>query len=573
MRTPALNLDNQKGAVAPLVAVLMVLLLLIVALVVDIGQIHNAKLQLQQAVDASALAGAGQLNARSDEAARARRAAEAALIANDVLARNVDLATDNVIITLGHWDTENLGAPFEERWTAGGTPLNAVQVRAAVVVPHTFFFFAPSTTVPVDAVAVQERTEMTLPLAVISCIPPTGPQAGELTACGIKTYTFSSNENTAGWSALTLGGAGGASQQDIAEFFEGDGAALFNRIADLLNTTSVAASRPLPWDEIYRGCEGNAGDSILCGLGGDFNAYLAPGTGDPLTRYNRLPRYITLSSDELDAFGDIISQDDVLFRQTGETPAQFQARLAELYADAGSAQNPYGDSRFTPVGGNEQLIRYVNDKFDFDQDGITNEKVYIPDYNRALDYAGYPPVSATTGAMSTVMDKLLEMVTPPFKQKKDIQFSSSLTRETPPFDADHVASSGAQGETLLFTIPVIFAGACGGFDPSSHDSSTAQTLEDSELHYVGLANFLVTRIWKGGDCYECRDAVTLTASLPGSMSCSLSELLDHEPSLLNNSAYACPVSGGAPIAFEGLIRPPGFGEGSTGVRVVVHLVE
>jgi len=172
-----------------------------------------------------------------------------------------------------------------------------------------------------------------------------------------------------------------------------------------------------------------------------------------------------------------------------------------------------------------------------------------------------------------VMDTLLEMVTPPFKQKKDIQFSASLTKEYPPFDDDHVASSGAQGETLLFTIPVIFAGACGGFDPSSIDSSTAQVQEDNELHYVGLANFLVTRIWKGGDCYECRDAVTLSASLPGSMPCSLSDLLAHEPELLNGTAYACPVKGGAPIAFEGLVRPPGYGEGPLGVRVVVYLVE
>jgi len=49
--------------------------------------------------------------------------------------------------------------------------------------------------------------------------------------------------------------------------------------------------------------------------------------------------------------------------------------------------------------------------------------------------------------------------------------------------------------------------------------------------------------------------------------------VDHEPELLNDTTYACPVSGAAPIAFEGLIRPPGLGEEPQGTRVVVYLVE
>ncbi len=172
--------------------------------------------------------------------------------------------------------------------------------------------------------------------------------------------------------------------------------------------------------------------------------------------------------------------------------------------------------------------------------------------------------------MTTVMDKLLEKVTPPVKLKKDIQFSAAQTAVNPPLDGDHIATSGARGETLLFTIPVIFAGACGGFDPSSFDTSNAEVQEDNELHYVGLANFLVTRIWKGGDCYECRDPVMLAPSAQ-TLGCNL---LEHSPSLLNDDSYACPVpyQGGA-IAFEGLIRPPGLGGGPTGVRTVTYLVE
>ncbi|PLX77420.1 MAG: hypothetical protein C0615_05365 [Desulfuromonas sp.] len=559
------QIENQRGAVAPLMAVLLVVLLLALAIVVDLGHIHNAKIELQQAVDASALAGAGQLNGQSGADARATNTAEQTLIANDIISRAVDLASENVAITIGHWNTENLGASFEDRWAPGVEPFNAVRVQAEIEVEHTFFsIVAPSTTVPVDALAVQQRSELTLPLVVISCIPPTGPEAGELDACGIQTYSFASNENTAGWSSLTLGGSGGSSQQEIADLFDGDGSAQFNRIVELLETSSVVSRDP-PWNEVFEGCEGNEGETgnPFCGLGGDFGSYTT--AGDPVTRYTELPRFITLSTDEQDAFADIISQDGILFKQSTETDAQFQTRLANLYS---GAVNPYGDNRFLGTGPEgEQLIRYVNDKFDFNENGVTNEKVYIPDFNRAVDYAGYPPVSATTGAMSVVMGTLLDKITPPFKQKKDIQFTDALTKENPPFDEDGAAVAGAQGETLLFTIPVIFAGSCGGFDPKSFDNNTAQ--ESGELHYVGLANFLVTRIWKGGDCYETSDPVLLNAT--NSLDC---DPTDHEPELLNGTTYACPVSGAAPIAFEGLIRPPGLGEESGGgTRVVVYLVE
>ena len=562
---------------------MLLLLIVIVSLVVDIGHVITAKNQLQQAVDAAALAGARQISPVDETGSGAIAAAQTTITENDVLVRNVDLDTENVVVTLGSWDLENLGAPFDERWSPGVTPYNAVRVEADVEVEYFFNALKGGSTVSVDALAVHSQTELTLPLAIVSCIPPTGPQVGALNVCGIKTYTFSSNENTAGWTSLTLGGSGGASQTEIADLFDGNGAEQFNRIVELLNDTSVVPLNPRPptWDENYTGCEGNFAETINCGLGGDFVAYQPSGVDNPLTRYDQLPRYITLSSDELMAFSDIVTQDGVLSRNyppdsnpdNDETNSAFQARLKELYY---GDQKPFGDNRFANLDeiglvGGEQLIRYGNDKFDFDENGVTNEKVYIPDYNRAIDYAGYPPVAATTGSMTTVMSKLLDAVTPNLKKKKDIQFSAALTDEFPPFNDDYVASSGGKGETLLFTVPVIFAGACGGFDPNSFDSNTAQVQEGNELHYVGLANFLVTRIWKGGDCYECSQGVELSVSLPASVTCDPS---DHSPSLVNGTSYSCPVPlPGGSIAFEGLVRPPGFGEGPTGVRAVTYLVE
>lgn len=557
---------NQRGAVTPMVAILLVALLLIVALVIDIGLIHNAKLQLQQAVDSAALAGSGQLNGLSDATSRAVQAAQVAITANDVLNRDVNLDTEVVSVSLGHWDGDNLGAPFDERWSPGEGPVNAVYVRAEIEVDHAFYLFAPSTTLPVDALAVQDRTELTLPLALISCIPPTGPQEGELNVCGIKTYSFTSNENTAGWTALTLGGPGGASQQEIADLFDGDGAEQFNRIAALLNSADVERP-PATWDDSHDGCEDNYGESVHCGLGGDFVDYQPPGASDPFQRYSELPRYITMSSDEQLGFWDIALQDSRLYwdKSSGESFDDFQDRLQDLYL---GTDKPYGDNRFVPIDPSKKDFRLIlqrKDTNDIDGDGDDSELIYLPDINKALDYAGYPPVAATTGSMTTVMGALIEKITPPFKQKKDIQFSASQTDTYPPFDDSY--SSGGEGETLLFTIPVIFAGLCGNFDPKSFDTVKAQ--ESSELHYVGLANFLVTRIWKGGDCYECREPVVLSPST--SLECNPR---DHVPKLLNDDAYACPVKNPeGSIAFEGLVRPPGFGGGPTGIRIVTYLVE
>jgi len=55
------QLNNSEGAVAPLVAIMLIVIVVCVALVADLGHIHNVKVQLQRAVDAAALAAAQQL--------------------------------------------------------------------------------------------------------------------------------------------------------------------------------------------------------------------------------------------------------------------------------------------------------------------------------------------------------------------------------------------------------------------------------------------------------------------------------------------------------------------------------
>ena len=83
--------NREQGAVAPLVGILMVVFILCIALVVDLGHLHNVKVQLQRAVDAAALAGAQQLDGST---ATPDQDTKAGTVAMKVLAINmVDGAT------------------------------------------------------------------------------------------------------------------------------------------------------------------------------------------------------------------------------------------------------------------------------------------------------------------------------------------------------------------------------------------------------------------------------------------------------------------------------------------------
>jgi len=561
-------IGQQTGAVAPLVAVLLVLIIVCVALVVDAGHMHNTRIQLQRAVDASALAGAAQLLGDTDEQTRAIGISQATAVENRVIGRNVSLADDGIVVEVGYWDTsddaklnQDLDPNTDERFALTppeGQEVNAVRVSATTTVDHIFFFFRDSTDIHAKAIAVNEKINPVLPLAVISCIPPTGPQVGATDVCGIEHYFYESNTNTAGWTALTLGGSGGASATEILQLFGPEGRTLFNQIVSQLQAEAIDSGRAVPFDPTYAGCESNDGTNIDCGLNNPLNAsgggdFALVESGDPLTRYTALPNLITDDSDEIQAFKDILSQAeydgaggriDHLLQDAAETDASYQARLQDLYE---GTTNPYGDGRFQPdpVSGDDQFI-------------IEDGGIYSANFDRVIDYAGYPPVEGTTGSMTTVMDALIEDIAADPDGKKDVEFKQSLTDEHQPFDQDNQATSSGLGDTLLFTIPVIFSPECP-FNPNTANS----TEFENQLHYVGLAKFLVTRIWKGQDCY----ATTTPVTLVGSPSCGT-----FEPPLIS-SQFACPVDNThPPHAFEGLIRPPTAGDQSEGAFSTVYLV-
>jgi len=141
---------RSRGAVAPLVAVLFVVLMGFTALAVDVGYIFNSRGEMQNAVDAGALAGAGALQISQAEAdTRARQATTSNGVAGALVAES------EVEVTLGSWNGDTLAfTPL-----SGGETVepNAVRVVANRDGQNLFFAHmigAGSTNVGREAIGV-----------------------------------------------------------------------------------------------------------------------------------------------------------------------------------------------------------------------------------------------------------------------------------------------------------------------------------------------------------------------------------------------------------------------------------
>ncbi|MBI3839439.1 MAG: hypothetical protein HY288_16085 [Planctomycetia bacterium] len=131
------SLKNHRGAVAPLVAVLLVPLLAMVAFTVDMGYVVRVKAELQNAADAAALAGAAELMTpqfagilnlsalASSEITAAQ--AEARRFAGLNTAGNTSLSLPNSDIVVGYLANPKDQQQTLSAWSSGSLP-NSVQV-------------------------------------------------------------------------------------------------------------------------------------------------------------------------------------------------------------------------------------------------------------------------------------------------------------------------------------------------------------------------------------------------------------------------------------------------------------
>lgn len=498
-----MNISNERGSVVVLVAVMLFLIFFCVALVVDVGHIHSVKIELQRAVDAAALAGAQQIP-------------DGNIVASAVAMGSVNKVDNDAVVIdpdevkVGWWEEKIIqGKTADQRFTAGGTTINAVKVTAKLKVPHFFFFPVEDTEVTADAVAVSHTINPVLPLAIISCIPTDtltkNPGAlPDMSICGIRSFVFN-KENTGAWTSLTLK----VNANEVSDLItKEEGRNNFNSIiyGRDLNNDGIENTKvddlASPFNPAYTGC--NPVDfSIGCGLGkiagkdiahpDDFPApdnltdivrdattgVYQPTAFDPLTDYGEgldgaLPRWYNLNAasgalQRDDHFARLWSQDGIVLQGEHESAAAYQARL-QTYFDGkdadGNVVKPFGDDRFTDSGG--KMI-------------IEDKGVYKPDFAKIVKYAGYPKVYVFNGVSST-LGAFLEL--PEVAVGKTLQCS-----------ADDALPAGQ--EAVVLKTPVIFAGACEDWQALSQSNS------NHELYYVGMAKFLMTRAWKNPDNYDC----------------------------------------------------------------------
>lgn len=544
-------LRKEQGAVAVLVAILMVAFILCIALVVDLGHLHNVKVQLQRAADAAALAGARQLdgNASQDSNATAVARATAALNMVDNKTGLVGAGgwVDNasVVVDLGTWNTDHAAS---SRFTSPADPnmAKAIKVTATLLVDHYFFFFTNGTNIIADAIAVNAYEETAMPIALLSCIPATSGIGSTIE--DIKLYKFSSDPtDTAGWTTLTYRPISG---NQLKYFFTKEGNSVLNQILYGTGTTHKGLENEpiIKGDSTYNpdiAC-GDRNDEldVQCGLGDEFETPSSP-PEDPLD-YDPLPRW-----NDTAAFERIWSMDGILKRGyvPGENPTQYETRLEAL--KTASATNNWSAFDGDPGDPYPLLPLWARDgRFD---------KIIGPDggdtiayYDQALHYAGYPSVDAKNGADNAVIQEFIDLST------ESGHFKGPLTDVNAPLDepASPAQNSYGGGDTFAVTIPVIFAGVCG------EDGWKAL----KGKYYSGLANLLITRLWKNqNDCYDAANPVTVYGTPPF-------DYTTFSPKL-NGDQYSCVTgsSSGAQAGFEALITPTGE-EGPKGVQKI-YLVE
>ena len=479
---------NKKGAVAPFVAIMLVVLFGCLALVVDLGKLYNVKVQLQRTVDSAALAGALKLDGSADELQNARNSATAAAMENIVNGLPLALAPSNIVI--GAWESGNYEALSVNRFNDSPGPsenYNAVKISKSIEVDLVFakIWNINTRTVTADAIAVTTFEEPGLPIALLSCIPINEGISNSV--CNIKLYKWATDpEDTAGWTGLTFN----TNAQTLKDFF--NGVLDINRVLygendthrGLENTSVLKTngpSGPCGNESIDPNTGNNHEYDIKCGLGNDFDDFSGTPPADPLA-YDPLPRWYN----ETD-FERILTMDDTLSKAPGESDSQFQTRMGILLTAASSVGPDY--SAYIAYCNTESIDYHpavlVDNRFTRYIEWSNQDKKYIVHPEETLRDAGYPLVQAKNGQDTAALAAFIDSI---ISDPDNGHFKPTLTANTGPFAEE---GADAAGETLPVTIPVIFAGECGDW----------KALKGK--FYIGTANLLLTRVWKNNhDCWD-----------------------------------------------------------------------
>ena len=142
---------SRKGAIAPMVAVLLPILVLLVGFAVNVAYMEMIRTQLRISCDSAAKAGLVSLGA-TQQTSTAQSFARTVSAANQVAGQTLSLTNAN--IEFGN-ATKNGSGTYV--FTSGGTPANSSRVTGTMNVPYLFGAFMPGGSFNVTQVSLTTR--------------------------------------------------------------------------------------------------------------------------------------------------------------------------------------------------------------------------------------------------------------------------------------------------------------------------------------------------------------------------------------------------------------------------------
>lgn len=116
--------SNRRGAMLPLIAIMLPVLMVFIGFAVDLAHMQNTRLEMRAATDSAARAAATNLS-HTDSSSQARAEAKRVASLNVVAGKSLELKNGD--IEVGHSDRNSAG-----KWvfTKGGSPKNSVRVTS-----------------------------------------------------------------------------------------------------------------------------------------------------------------------------------------------------------------------------------------------------------------------------------------------------------------------------------------------------------------------------------------------------------------------------------------------------------
>ena len=118
----SLKTNARRGAIIPLIAFLLPVVILFMGFAVDVAHMQNVRLEMRAATDAAARAAANTL-ARTDKTRKARNKAKKIAKKNAVAGKSLGITGADIVF--GRSEADKLGKYI---FQAGATPANAAQV-------------------------------------------------------------------------------------------------------------------------------------------------------------------------------------------------------------------------------------------------------------------------------------------------------------------------------------------------------------------------------------------------------------------------------------------------------------